>query len=96
MGKTITNQRETLKNYISIFKEWNSEMHPYNIVNTCIELEYLDQTQNKDLWKELKKAIETNKNLLDADMLEELTEPVTESNINKFWWYKMLYKMRDE
>ncbi len=92
MDKTVREQRKTLKMYAEIFEHWHNGQLPHKISNTCIELERLDQTQNKDIWERLENAIKTNKELLDEDMLNTITD--TDNEV-KYWWYKMFYKMRD-
>ena len=78
-------QRQSLKRYIDIISAFDQDKTISELESVFVNLQYLDQTKNIDLWLELKAALSKNKALKDAEVLSFLTD--TRLAKDGYWWY---------
>ena len=78
-------QRQSLKRYIGIISAFNQDKIITELESVFINLQYLDQTKNIDLWLELRTALSKNKALHD----DEVSSILADCTLAKdgYWWY---------
>ncbi len=86
-----TDQAERLELAIKSVASWRATMPPEGIYSVFEELEDLDQSKNKELWDELKVAIEENE-AFNWEPFQKFMKRFKKRAKEGFWWWKTIMK----
>lgn len=78
----IETERQQLKRYISILKDWHGNMLPDHVLVVFDGLEELNQDKNPDLWAELDRVILEN----DEFNWKPFLDYIEPHKGNQQWW----------
>ncbi len=79
------NERDTLKRYISIIRDFTEDRTISGVEVTFYDLATLDQQRNEDLWDALRQALRENADLQSELALLYLTDE--EYAAKGCWWF---------
>lgn len=78
-------EREELELAVAIVRDWTIKRTCSEIENLFYELRSFNQSENADLWKDLRSEMNANNALLDDQLQFYVNQPVLATN--GWWWY---------